>query len=123
MRVDGGVADDDVDASKRPAALLDQVFEFFLAPHVAREAQHGEPLVAQLPLRRLDPACIPAGNDDSRAVLGERARDGLADALGRAGDDGALAVRSKRGDMAVSGLRVRQPDHATARNLGPLRPM
>ena len=27
-----------------------------------------------------------------------------------------LPVRSKRGDMAVSGLRMRQPDHATARS-------
>ena len=42
VRVDGGVADDDVDVSQGPAAFLDQVLEFLLAPHVAREAQHGE---------------------------------------------------------------------------------
>ena len=97
MRVDGGVADDDVDVSKRPPAFLDQALQFFLAPHVAGEAQDREPLVGQLPLRSLDPARIPAGDDDPRAVLGERARDGLADTLGRAGDDGALAREVEEG--------------------------
>ena len=91
VRVDGGVADDDVDAPPGSAGFLDQAFELGLAPHVAGEAEDRESLVGELPLCRLDPSFVPAGDDHACAVLGERPCDGLADPLGGAGDDGGLA--------------------------------
>jgi len=48
-------------------------------------------------LSRRDPACVTAGDDHACAMLGERPRDGLADPLGGAGDDGGLAGEIEEG--------------------------
>ena len=105
MRVDAGAADDDVDAPPGVAGALDQALEVGLAPDVAGEAEHLQPLVGQLPLRGIHPARIAARDDDAGAVAGERPRDGQADPLGRAGDDGGPAGEVEGRGAALRRLR------------------
>ena len=91
MWIDRRVSDHDVDLSPGSAGLVDQTLEFVLAPDIARQAQHLQPLVRQFLLRRHDPSGVAAGDDDPRAMVSKRPRDRLADPFGRARDHGCLA--------------------------------
>ena len=52
VRVDAGAADDDVDAPPGVAGPVDEALEVRLAPDVAGEAEHLQPLVGQFPFAR-----------------------------------------------------------------------
>src|SRR5690606_3802346 len=90
-----GVADQDVDPAEGGARVIHQPLQIFLRGDVGRNGD-GAALAMLLIDGDGDLFARPGlarGDDDARAVFGQTLGDSLANALGRAGDDGDLAAQ------------------------------
>ncbi|MNS70132.1 hypothetical protein D3C72_1034710 [compost metagenome] len=93
-----GVADQDVDLAEGGGRLVRQTLQVFLGGDVGGDGD-GAALAVPGVDRAGDLFARPGlarGDDDAGAVLGQTLGYGLADALGRAGDDGDLAAQIKQ---------------------------
>jgi hypothetical protein len=100
------VRHDDVDAAPLRPGRVDQRLQLLLARHVAGHGEDVESLLLQVGLRCLAGIGLAGGDGDlgpaARQLLGDR----LADAAGRACDEGDLAaqIEQRRFHVAKSGM-------------------
>jgi len=90
---DTGVGEEDVDRAELLLGLGDQPPDVVLARHVA-----GDREATDVPGHLLEAGDVAVGDDDAPgALLRETPGDRLADAAGRAGDDGDLVQKPVHG--------------------------
>ena len=114
--LDAGVVDQDVDRAEVALGLGDHVGDLVVAQHVG--GIEGDARAQRLDLRdRLLVVLLGAEavDDDIGAVLGERHGDAVADARGRAGDDGGLAFESSLQSSFCDLLRYGVATHPAAK--------
>src|SRR6185436_19927265 len=94
-RVRRRVADQDVDPAPLRQRRIDERLQFRLAADVARHRNRLLAARSELGAHALAYDGLAAGDDDLRAGVRHLFRDGLADALGRAGDESDLACEAE----------------------------
>ena len=109
-RVHGCIADQDIDLAEFCLGLLNKRLELFLVVYVARNGDG--PVAALCPIivdvggDSLAGALLARGDDDIGAVLRHAFGYGLADAFGRASDDGGFVSKIEKFHVEKSYVNV-----------------